>query len=105
MRDHSIEWIWNESPDFNKFRGFGWMKEPCRSCPEKEKDFGGCRCQAYLLTGDAANADPVCSKSPHHHKLTQLVKETDMKGDHYTAPLVFRNMRNSKKLTAENPSE
>ena len=105
VRDHSIDWIWNESPDFNKFRGFGWMKEPCRTCPEKEKDFGGCRCQAYMLTGDAANADPVCSKSPHHHKLTQLVKEADMKGDHNTAPLVFRNMRNSKKLTAKNPPE
>ena len=41
-------------------RGFDWMQEPCRSCPEKEKDFGGCRCQAYMLTGDATNADPVC---------------------------------------------
>ncbi len=104
VRDHTIEWIWNKSPDFNKFRGFGWMKEPCRSCPEKEKDFGGCRCQAYLLTGDAANADPVCGKSPHHYKLGQLLKKTDQKGDHYAAPLVFRNMRNSKKLTTGNQS-
>ena len=43
---------------FNHFRGDSWMREPCRSCPEKHKDFGGCRCQAYMLTGDAANADP-----------------------------------------------
>ena len=101
VREHSIEWIWNQSPDFNKFRGYGWMKEPCHSCPEKEKDFGGCRCQAYLLTGDATNADPVCSKSPHHHIMAELLEETEMKGEHGTAPLVFRNMRNSKKLITE----
>ena len=58
VRDHPVEWIWRESPGFNHFRGYDWMKEPCRSCPEKEKDFGGCRCQAFLLTGDARNADP-----------------------------------------------
>ncbi len=74
------------------------MKEPCRSCPEKEKDFGGCRCQAYLLTGDAANADPVCGKSPHHYKLDQLLKVTDMKGDHYTAP---RSLSENREPTAE----
>ncbi len=108
VRDHSVDWIWNESNDFNKFRGYGWMKEPCRNCGEKEKDFGGCRCQAYLLTGDAANADPVCSKSPHHEQIVRLVEETDnaTQPEPGTAPLVFRNMRNSKKLTAENwPAE
>jgi pyrroloquinoline quinone biosynthesis protein E len=100
VRDHSVEWIWKESADFNKFRGFGWMKEPCRSCPEKEKDFGGCRCQAYLLTGDASNADPVCSKSPHHQQIVQLVDQAKVGNEPGTAPIVFRNMRNSKKLTA-----
>ncbi|MEW8072089.1 MAG: pyrroloquinoline quinone biosynthesis protein PqqE [Candidatus Thiodiazotropha endolucinida] len=100
VRDHSIEWIWNESSDFNRFRGYGWMKEPCRNCDEKEKDFGGCRCQAYLLTGDAANADPVCGKSPHHERIVQMVNETNTPSEPDTAPLVFRNMRNSKKLTA-----
>ncbi|MEW8033045.1 MAG: pyrroloquinoline quinone biosynthesis protein PqqE, partial [Candidatus Thiodiazotropha endolucinida] len=100
VRDHSIEWIWNDSSDFNRFRGYGWMKEPCRNCDEKEKDFGGCRCQAYLLTGDAANADPVCSKSPHHEQIVQMVNETNIPREPDTAPLVFRNMRNSKKLTA-----
>ncbi|MES9826015.1 MAG: pyrroloquinoline quinone biosynthesis protein PqqE [Candidatus Thiodiazotropha endolucinida] len=100
VRDHSIEWIWNDSSDFNRFRGYGWMKEPCRNCDEKEKDFGGCRCQAYLLTGDAANADPVCSKSPHHEQIVQMVNETDILREPDTAPMVFRNMRNSKKLTA-----
>ncbi len=53
------------------------MKEPCRSCPEKDRDFGGCRCQAYLLTGDAANADPVCDLSPHHHLVTEAVARAD----------------------------
>ncbi len=51
------------------------MPEPCRSCDEKEKDFGGCRCQAFLLTGDAANADPVCAKSPHHDKILAAREE------------------------------
>ncbi len=101
VRDHSIDWIWNESSDFNKFRGYGWMKEPCRNCDEKEKDFGGCRCQAYLLTGDATNTDPVCAKSPHHEQIVRLVNQNDLQQEPATAPLVFRNMRNSKKLTAD----
>ena len=101
VKDKSIEWIWNDSPDFNKFRGLDWMKEPCRSCPEKEKDLGGCRCQAFMLTGDATNADPVCSKSPHHQELVDTVEgigriagtpELEEK------PILFRNMKNSKKI-------
>jgi pyrroloquinoline quinone biosynthesis protein E len=74
VRDASIEWIWRDSPEFNHYRGEGWMKEPCRSCPERTRDFGGCRCQAYLLTGDADNADPVCDLSPHHHLVTEMVE-------------------------------
>jgi pyrroloquinoline quinone biosynthesis protein E len=101
VRDHSIEWIWNDSPDFNKFRGYDWMKEPCRTCPEREKDFGGCRCQAYMLTGDAANADPVCSKSPHHDELHRQVQAMSAQGSETAVPLVFRNMRNSKKLMVD----
>ena len=73
VRAAGVEQIWYDSPGFNHFRGDAWMKEPCRSCPEKAKDFGGCRCQAYLLTGDAANADPVCDLSPHHHLVTEAV--------------------------------
>ena len=71
VTEHSLSHIWYDSFGFNRFRGYDWMSEPCRSCDEKEKDFGGCRCQAYLLTGDATQADPVCSKSPHHHKILQ----------------------------------
>ncbi len=66
---------------FNHFRGDAWMKEPCRSCPEKTRDFGGCRCQAYLLTGDAANADPVCDLSPHHHLVTEAVARAERSAD------------------------
>jgi PqqA peptide cyclase len=64
VRDHSLEWIWQESAAFNAFRGDAWMREPCRSCPRKAVDFGGCRCQAFALTGAAENTDPVCTLSP-----------------------------------------
>jgi pyrroloquinoline quinone biosynthesis protein E len=73
VRTDTVKSIWYDSSAFNHFRGTDWMKEPCRSCPEKTRDFGGCRCQAYLLTGDAANADPVCDLSPHHHLVTEAV--------------------------------
>ncbi|MFD2114037.1 pyrroloquinoline quinone biosynthesis protein PqqE [Thiorhodococcus fuscus] len=97
VRDHDLDWIWNDSPDFNRFRGYGWMKEPCRSCDEKTKDYSGCRCQAYLLTGDAANADPVCSKSPHHAELRRQVQSATEQTAQPETPLIFRNMRNSKR--------
>jgi pyrroloquinoline quinone biosynthesis protein E len=56
------------------------MREPCRSCSEKEKDFGGCRCQAFLLTGDASNTDPVCAKSPHRHLIDKIIASADQGG-------------------------
>ncbi len=104
VREHNIEWIWHESPDFNKFRGFEWMKEPCKSCPERFKDFGGCRCQAYMLTGDATNADPVCSLSPHHDAVIEAIERAHTAADPAQSkpiPLVFRNPKNSKSLIAE----
>jgi pyrroloquinoline quinone biosynthesis protein E len=64
VREHSIEWIWQDSSAFRAYRGDEWMKEPCRSCPRKHVDFGGCRCQAFALTGDATRADPVCTLTP-----------------------------------------
>jgi pyrroloquinoline quinone biosynthesis protein E len=72
VRRHDLGWIWRDSPGFNRYRGDEWMREPCRSCPEKGRDFGGCRCQAYLVTGEAENADPVCDKSPHHSLITDV---------------------------------
>jgi pyrroloquinoline quinone biosynthesis protein E len=62
--------IWYDSDAFNRFRGTGWMPEPCRSCALREVDFGGCRCQAYQIVGDPAATDPVCELSPHHHLVT-----------------------------------
>ena len=74
VRDHDLGWIWHESPAFEMYRGDHWMKEPCVGCSEKEKDFGGCRCQAYLLTGDATNTDPACSKSKHFNVIQSAVE-------------------------------
>jgi pyrroloquinoline quinone biosynthesis protein E len=74
IREKSLSWLWHESPLFRKYRGLDWMPEPCQSCPEKEKDFGGCRCQAFLLTGDASNTDPACSLSPHHNLVQEAVR-------------------------------
>jgi PqqA peptide cyclase len=92
-RDSTIASIWYDSPGFNHFRGDSWMKEPCRSCPEKAKDFGGCRCQAYLLTGDAANADPVCDLSPYHHLVTEAVAKANGAPPSLEQPLIFRDHR------------
>lgn len=66
VTEHSLDWIWYDSPGFNAFRGHDWMQEPCRSCPMREQDHGGCRCQAFMLTGDATATDPTCIYSPHH---------------------------------------
>lgn len=94
VRDHSLDHIWNESFGFNHFRGYEWMKEPCRSCDDKEKDFGGCRCQAYMMTGDARNADPVCAKSEHHHLIEAA--RTEAEHPHNDTEMVFRNEKNSR---------
>ena len=74
-RDRSLEWIWHESPAFQAFRGDAWMREPCRTCPRKTVDFGGCRCQAFALTGAAENADPVCTLSPHRGIIDSALAE------------------------------
>jgi pyrroloquinoline quinone biosynthesis protein E len=73
--ERSLAWIWNESESFNRFRGTEWMPEPCRSCPQREIDFGGCRCQAALITGDAARTDPVCTLSPDRRLVDQILSE------------------------------
>jgi PqqA peptide cyclase len=73
IRERSLAWIWKESVSFNRFRGTEWMPEPCRSCPQREIDFGGCRCQAALLTGDPAQTDPACEFSPHHVLVREAV--------------------------------
>ncbi len=72
VRDHSLADIWANSPAFNAFRGTDWMREPCRSCARREMDFGGCRCQAFAITGDARATDPVCHLAPEHDKVVAL---------------------------------
>ena len=74
VRARSLDWIWRESESFNCFRGTEWMPEPCRSCPQKKIDFGGCRCQAALLTGNAANTDPVCTLSPNRVRVDAVLR-------------------------------
>jgi len=81
VRDRSLEWIWANSEAFRKFRGEDWMPEPCRSCDRRKEDFGGCRCQAFLLTGDATATDPVCELAPMHHLIEEAVREEVATGD------------------------
>jgi PqqA peptide cyclase len=87
VRDRSLAEIWAHSPAFLAFRGTQWMKEPCRSCPRREQDFGGCRCQAFALLGDAAAADPVCQISPDHHVVAALAEVSEH------GPYTYRQMR------------
>ena len=91
--DTGLAEIWRDSEAFNRFRGFDWMREPCRSCPERHRDFGGCRCQAFLLTGDPRNTDPVCEKSPEHQRVIELANSA---ADTPARPIRFRNTRNSR---------
>jgi pyrroloquinoline quinone biosynthesis protein E len=99
VKDADLGWTWKDSPAFNKYRGDSWMKEPCRSCSEKENDLGGCRCQSFLLAGDAEAADPVCTKSPHRHLIDKAIE--DAKNPQLQAqPILFRNDKNSKRIIA-----
>ena len=88
----SMKSIWNESSLFNMFRGDSWMKDPCKTCPDKVIDFGGCRCQAYLLTGDPSATDPVCNLSDKNKVLTDFISKK--RSDDF----IFRNFENSKKI-------
>ncbi|WP_218242225.1 pyrroloquinoline quinone biosynthesis protein PqqE [Comamonas fluminis] len=95
VRQQPLANIWHRSQAFNTYRGDEWMQAPCRSCDERHKDFGGCRCQAFLLTGDAAATDPVCSKSAHHDKVVQLVRSAP---ERRHIPIVFRNDAESRSM-------
>jgi len=97
VRAASVRSIWHDSEGFNRFRGTGWMKEPCASCDERDRDLGGCRCQAYLLAQDPAAADPVCDKSPHHHVVTEAAAHAQDPAL-IVKPLVFRGPKESLAL-------
>jgi pyrroloquinoline quinone biosynthesis protein E len=77
VRDKTLQWIWHESSSFQRFRGEEWMPEPCRSCDRRTEDFGGCRCQAFLLVGDATVTDPACSLAPSHELVEAAVREAN----------------------------
>ena len=102
VKNMSVKDIWYESESFNHYRGDAWMKDPCRTCEDKEKDLGGCRCQALMLTGDAANADPVCDKSQHHQVVLDAVAFAQIPDTQRVEvkPLVFRDSINSRKLSS-----
>lgn len=86
--NHSIAWIWQNSDAFNRYRGTGWMPEPCQSCAFKEVDYGGCRCQAFALTGSAGNTDPACHLSPMHEAIFKTAeREASEGGDRF----IYRN--------------
>jgi pyrroloquinoline quinone biosynthesis protein E len=73
VKDRSLRKIWGHSVAFQKFRGEDWMQEPCKTCDRREQDFGGCRCQALLLAGDAAATDPVCSLAPQRPRVDAIL--------------------------------
>jgi pyrroloquinoline quinone biosynthesis protein E len=86
VRDHPLAEVWFDAPVFRRFRGTDWMPQPCRGCDRRELDFGGCRCQAFLLTGDPAATDPVCHLSPAHPVLELALRESSRE----VVPLQFR---------------
>ena len=102
VRAMGLREIWFDSEGFNRYRGTGWMKEPCASCEHKEEDLGGCRCQAFLIANDPETADPVCKKSPHHQLVTGAVAQADARAAKPAVaehPLVFRDPANSRRLS------
>jgi pyrroloquinoline quinone biosynthesis protein E len=96
VRDHSLDWIWWESEAFNRYRGTSWMKEPCVSCPlgRQEVDYGGCRCQAMLLTGDPTATDPVCRYSPDRG-IVDDARDQGGAAEH-EMPFVYRTLRKQR---------
>ena len=93
--EYALADIWKNSPAFRAFRGTDWMPEPCASCGRRDIDFGGCRCQAFALTGDARATDPVCHLSPHHPIVAELARERS------EAPYTYRRMRAGPEVTIE----
>jgi len=86
VKNRALREIWQDSEAFQKFRGESWMQEPCKTCDRRELDFGGCRCQAFLLTGDAAATDPVCSLSPQRPKVDAILNALKSVGAGFTQP-------------------
>lgn len=98
--EKSLEWIWQESSSFQRFRGEEWMPEPCRSCERRAEDFGGCRCQAFLLAGDAKVTDPACSLAPAHGVVEAAVRDANS-GAGIAQPASSNSFVQLQKLTAD----
>jgi pyrroloquinoline quinone biosynthesis protein E len=98
VKDTALADIWHRSHAFNAYRGDAWMKPTCRSCDERHKDFGGCRCQAFMLTGDPAETDPVCSKSAHHDQVVAVVRRAATAAPVAEQPIRFRSDAESRAL-------
>ncbi len=93
VRAASLGAIWQDDPGFNRYRGTSWMPEPCRSCDQREVDWGGCRCQALAMTGDAGATDPACALSPHHFMMADAVADADTVAEGPAPALVYRRIR------------
>jgi len=96
VREHPLDWIWQQSPLFNRYRGTAWLPETCQSCDQKDNDHGGCRCQAFMLTGNPDATDPVCPKSPDHALIDAALAEAERPAQ--VKPLVFRDPKHSRAL-------
>jgi len=99
VRERSLQWLWQESAAFQRFRGEHWMPEPCRSCDRRLEDFGGCRCQAFLLTEDENATDPTCSKAPHRNLIDVALLTTNEEHD-FAQPVAADSFRQLQEKTA-----
>jgi pyrroloquinoline quinone biosynthesis protein E len=99
VREHSLREIWEDSPSFGAFRGSDWMREPCRSCERKHVDFGGCRCQAWALVGDAGDVDPVCTLSRHREVIDLAISSPPL------AEFRYRGCRRPSRFPTETFSD
>jgi pyrroloquinoline quinone biosynthesis protein E len=99
VREASLRHIWYESESFNRFRGDTWMPEPCLSCELRHQDGGGCRCQAFALTGDAYATDPVCQWAPKHHLIEKAIQAANSKTMIQSSPMIYRRHHLDKPLS------
>lgn len=100
VREKTLDWIWRESSSFQRFRGEEWMSEPCRSCERRAEDFGGCRCQAFLLAGNDTVTDPACSLAPTHHLVEGTVVDANSTSDP-VEPVTATSFVQLQKLTSD----
>jgi pyrroloquinoline quinone biosynthesis protein E len=104
VKDRALREIWEASDAFQKFRGESWMQDPCKSCDRRTQDFGGCRCQAFLLAGDASATDPVCSLSPQRDKVDTIVNAINSVGAGLGPPADAASLTKLEWLYRPNPS-